>query len=65
MVCRSARTMDDYQLCVGTRNEFRSDLAGGVPPHRACIVDPTVRSSTHFFLLGWYNIGGHLRVHRE
>jgi len=26
--------MDDYQLCVGARNEYRGDLASGIPSHR-------------------------------
>ena len=26
--------MDDYQLCLGARNEYRSNLAGVVPSYR-------------------------------
>ena len=55
--------MDDHQLCVGTGNKHRSDLAGGLPPHRAS--EPIVRLFTYYFLLGRYDIGCRVRLHRE
>ena len=55
--------MDDCQLRVGVRNEYRSNLASVVPSHRASVFPGKVFTLTLFS--DWYNIGSHIRIHRE
>lgn len=56
--------MDDHQLCLGARNEYRSNLAGVLPSYRTYI--PRDLCLFHRYCrLGWNVIGGVVWVHRE